>query len=249
MQGASDGRQRADRVVGEMRIGDVALAAENRQPAGQRAAPAVLHRVAERLDAGRLAEDAMVETFAAARAHSSSLAVPLTAGPSSSPVTRKLIEPVDGALRRSAARRRAQRRRRPSCRRRRGPRLTVRDLAGERIEPPSRIARRHDVGMAGEDEIGPRRPEARVEIVESPASRAANVTSSTAKPAAASRSRKIGQRAASAGVTEGKRISARAISSAEGVHAPCLLVASLVPSTSYRGRISRTSAAQSSTTS
>ena len=82
--------------------------------------------------------------------------MPLTAGPSSSPVTRKLIEPVkrplgdeaqgggdrggDAALHVAGAA---------------APELAVGDLAGERIEPPARdVAGRHDVGVAGEDEIG-----------------------------------------------------------------------------------------------
>ncbi len=58
-------RQRADRIVGELRIGDVALLAMQGQPAGERTAPAVLDRVAERGDAGRLAEQAMIEALAA----------------------------------------------------------------------------------------------------------------------------------------------------------------------------------------
>ena len=92
-----------------------------------------------------------------AAAHSSSLTVPLTATPSSSPVMRKEIEPfglpprggemiehrrqhagdralhVDGAAAEQDA---------------------VGDLAGERRMPPARlVARRHHVGMAGEDEM------------------------------------------------------------------------------------------------
>ena len=47
------------------------------------------------------------------------------------------------------------------------PELIVGDRAREGIEAPGLgIARRHDVGMAGEDEIGPLRPEAGVEIVD-----------------------------------------------------------------------------------
>ena len=47
-----------------MRIGRVALAAADGDPSVERAAPAVLDRVGERLDGGRFAEDAMVECFA-----------------------------------------------------------------------------------------------------------------------------------------------------------------------------------------
>src|SRR5208337_3023789 len=47
-----------------MRVGDVALTAMQRQPPGQRAAPADLDRVAERLRAGRLADQAMIKALA-----------------------------------------------------------------------------------------------------------------------------------------------------------------------------------------
>ena len=47
-----------------MRVGDVALVAVQNEPPGQRTAPAVLDRVAERRDAGRLADDAVIEAFA-----------------------------------------------------------------------------------------------------------------------------------------------------------------------------------------
>ena len=61
-----DGRRRqVDRVATEVRVGDVALDALDRQLAGQRAAAAVLDHVAERIDRGRLADDAEVERFAA----------------------------------------------------------------------------------------------------------------------------------------------------------------------------------------
>ena len=92
--------------------------------------------------------------------------MPLTAGPSSSPVMRKLIEPANG---------------RPGDEAQGGgdssgdaalhvagaaaPELAVGDLGGERIEPPSlNIAGRDDVGVAGEHEIGPPAPEPRVEV-------------------------------------------------------------------------------------
>ena len=52
-------------IVGEMRIGDMALHALDREPAGHAAAPADLDHVAERAGAGRLADDAGVERLAA----------------------------------------------------------------------------------------------------------------------------------------------------------------------------------------
>src|SRR6202044_2895815 len=54
-------RERTDRILRDLRIGDMALAAVDCEPSIQRAAPAVLDRVAERADACRLADDAMVE--------------------------------------------------------------------------------------------------------------------------------------------------------------------------------------------
>ena len=81
-------------IVGEMRIGDMALLAVHGERAGQRAAPADLDHVAERIADwsarrecnGRSARRAPSPIRAASR-------VPLTAGPSSSPVIRKAIEP------------------------------------------------------------------------------------------------------------------------------------------------------------
>src|SRR6185437_15549855 len=47
-----------------MGIGGMALTAADRDPPVERAAPAVLDRVADRFDGGRFAEHAMVETLA-----------------------------------------------------------------------------------------------------------------------------------------------------------------------------------------
>src|SRR5208282_1126962 len=63
-QRRENGGERPDRIVGDVRVGDMALAAVQDEPPGQRSAPAVLDRVAERLDAGRLADDTMIEAFA-----------------------------------------------------------------------------------------------------------------------------------------------------------------------------------------
>ena len=49
------------RIVGEMRIGGMALHAMHGQPTGQAAAPADLDHVAEHGGAGRLADEAGVE--------------------------------------------------------------------------------------------------------------------------------------------------------------------------------------------
>ena len=57
--------QPADRIVGALRIGDMALLAGDDQRAVERAAPADLDGVAERRDIARLAENAVVEFLAA----------------------------------------------------------------------------------------------------------------------------------------------------------------------------------------
>ena len=47
------------------------------------------------------------------------------------------------------------------------PDHAVGDFAGERIEAPfADVARRHDIGMAGEDDMRRLRPDARIEIVD-----------------------------------------------------------------------------------
>src|SRR5215510_13246666 len=62
---AHDAHDAADRVVGTVRIGDMALLAVGRERAVERAAPPDLYDVAQRLRAGRLAENAVVEGLAA----------------------------------------------------------------------------------------------------------------------------------------------------------------------------------------
>ena len=94
--------QPVHRVVGEMRIGGVALRAAHGELRVQRAAPADLDHVAERGRVGRLADDAGVERSPRSAASPARFAVPLTAGPSSSPVISRLIAPA--RLRRGAAR-------------------------------------------------------------------------------------------------------------------------------------------------
>ena len=80
----------------------------------------------------------MVETLALASAQSSSLAVPLTAGPSSSPVMRKLIEPLNAplAMKRKAAATEAATP--PFMSQAPRPQSPVGDFGRERIEAPAR---------------------------------------------------------------------------------------------------------------
>ncbi len=99
----------------------------------------------------------------------SALAVPLTAGPSSSPVMSRLIEPRrQFALAREEAARRGD----EGCHgalhvgRASAVELAMGDSRAEGILAPSVArARRHHVGMAGEAEIGTALAEARIEIV------------------------------------------------------------------------------------
>ena len=58
-------REQVHRVLHQVRIGDVTLHALDDQLAGKRAAPAVLDRVAELAYRGGLADDAVIEQFAA----------------------------------------------------------------------------------------------------------------------------------------------------------------------------------------
>ena len=153
-------RERTDRILRDLRIGDMALAAVDCEPSIQRAAPAVLDRVAERADACRLADDAMVEKLT----------------PRQRPVE-KLDRAVDRRAFLVAGDEKAERSgKRPlgdeaqggghSCgdaafhvARAAAPELAVGDLGREGIEPPARdLAGRDDVGVAGEDEIGPPAP-------------------------------------------------------------------------------------------
>jgi hypothetical protein len=59
------GRDEVDRVAGELRVGDVTLHAAHPEGARERAAPAVLDRVAEAVRGGGLADDAVVDALAA----------------------------------------------------------------------------------------------------------------------------------------------------------------------------------------
>ena len=139
----------------------MALAAVDCEPSIQRAAPAVLDRVAERADACRLADDAMVEKLT----------------PRQRPVE-ELDRAVDRRAFLVAGDEKAERSgKRPlgdeaqggghsggdaafHVARAAAPELAVGDLGRERIEPPAfNIAGRHDVGVAGEGEIGTPAPD------------------------------------------------------------------------------------------
>ena len=160
-QRAHQRHQPAHRIVGALRIGDVALLAGDDQRAVERAAPADLDGVAERRHIARLAQDAMVEGFAALgrpfeqlhrAVHGDAFLVagdqegdrPLgLAAARGEVIERGGQRTGDRALHidRAAAIERA-----------------VGDLARKRRVSPCRLlARRHHVGVAGEDEMRARR--------------------------------------------------------------------------------------------
>ena len=88
-------RGEVDRIPGQVRIGDVTLHAADAQLARERAAAAVLDRVAEAPDRGRLADDAVVGPRALrASSQSQTRAVPSSDGPSSSLVIRNATPPA-----------------------------------------------------------------------------------------------------------------------------------------------------------
>ena len=158
-----------DRVLGELRIGDMALLAVHDETAGERAAPPDLDHVAESLGVRRLAEDAMVEALA------------LRLCP-----IEQLDGAVDGRTLLVAGDEKADRAgeiRMPGevCQRRRhhagdaalhvggaaAEELAAFDDAAERVVAPARdVARRHDVGVTCEHEVRVADPEAGIEVLD-----------------------------------------------------------------------------------
>ena len=165
---------------------------------------------------GRLADDAGVERLAARRAAiPAPCVVPLIAGPSSSPVISRLIEPRAGGRARpgSGRRRRRRRRWRPSCRRRRGRRAACRrDLAGEGI-----VRSRRARSPSGTTSVWPAKQKCGP-LSPPPGDRgcstsgvpdSANGSRWQVKPSGSSAASSTSSAPASAGVTLGQRISAR----------------------------------------
>ena len=150
-------RQAADRVVGELRIGGVALPALHDERGGIAAAAADLDLVAELARAGRLADERGGEALAASGRPFEQLRVPLTASPSSSPVTRNESRPPKSAAApRDEAERRGHHRGEPALHVDRAAAVehAVDDLRGEGRMPPARLrSGRHDVDMAGERQM------------------------------------------------------------------------------------------------
>ena len=159
-----------DRVVGKMRIGDMALHAGHLQPAVQAAAPPDLDGLAEPRGIGRLAHQAMVEALALLRHPFEHLAGAVDGGAF-------LVagdEKADRAVDLPPARLDIIERRRDEA----GDRSlhvggassiehAAEDVCGEgRMPPELRVARRHHVGMAGEAKMRRSFAHSRVEILD-----------------------------------------------------------------------------------
>ena len=155
-------------VVGEVRIGGVALNAVNGQPPGQTAAPADLDHVAKRRGRGRLADEAGIERLAARGQpfeHSFGAVDPRpflvpgdqqadragkAGGSFGKPALDGGDEGGDRALHvnRTAA-----------------PQRAVAQARGERVERPGLARpRRHHVGVPGKAQIGPPLAKAGIEV-------------------------------------------------------------------------------------
>ncbi len=153
--------QTRDGVLGKMRIGGVALAARHADRAGQAAAPADLHGVAEARHRGRFADQRGVEAVAFAKRPVDEL---------DCAVDRRAFL-VAGDEQRQGADRFAPRSQELRCRgeergdaalhvdRPAAVEVAVGDLSAKgRMAPALGIAGRHDVGVAGKDQM--RRPRA-----------------------------------------------------------------------------------------
>ena len=155
-------------VVGEMRVGGVALHAVNRQPPGQTAPPADLDHVAECIGRGRLPDQASVRHFTALGQpfeHLFCAVDPrsfLVAGDQQTDraveARPTLAKPALGGSDKSGNR--------PfHVDRTTAPKRTLAQARGERVERPGFAGSgRHHVGVPGKAQIGPALPEAGVEV-------------------------------------------------------------------------------------
>ena len=159
LQRGNERDQPADRIVGAMRISDVTLTAGDDQRAAERAAPARLDGVAENLDVARLAEDAVIEGLAVfgrplqqldravdrntlfiAGDQKRNRTLLRRAAAGVEIVQRRGDEASDAALHVNGAA---------------AVNLVAGQLAGKRrMMPGCLVARRHDVGMPSEHQIG-----------------------------------------------------------------------------------------------
>ncbi len=208
-------RGEVDRVPRQLRIGDVALHALDAELAGERAAAAVLDRVAE----ARAPKSARrrCSSRAACRARpasSQTRAVPSTDGPFLVAGDEQGDAPrCVGGRRRTPRPRRPSPRSRSSCRRRRGRTACRREGRHERVAGPGRErAGRDDVGVAGEDEqlAGGRRPRRIAHRLLTRAASGPNGSEVQAKPSGARRAAISAWQPPSSGVTERQAISCSA---------------------------------------
>ena len=150
----------ADRIVGAIRVGDMALAAiYNSVPLSEPRRPALM--VSPRTERLLGSPRTQWSNFSPrSAAHCSSFMVPLTATLSSSPVMRAKSSPsaCRDARRDIRAPPRRSRRSPPSCRRRHVRTAFPRRRRQTADATSFRIAGRHHVGMAGEYQIGSAMP-------------------------------------------------------------------------------------------
>ena len=163
--------QPADRIVGAIRIGHMALTAAHDQRAVERAATAGLDGVADRLDIARLAENAVIEGLAALGRPFQEL---------HGAVDRDALFVAGNQQRERAPLRLAAMRRKMikgggdkagdaalHVDRAASEKLVAGDFAAERRMPPRPlVAGRHHVGMPGEDEVWLFAADAGVEVLD-----------------------------------------------------------------------------------
>ena len=167
-QGVQAGDEPVRRVVDAVRIGDMALHAVDRQPAGHAAAPADLDHVAERIGRSRLADDAGVEALRRVPQPSQHLFRAVDRDPllvagdqqadrAGEAVAARRHKPLGGGDERGD---------RPlHVHRAAAAQFAVAQAGGERLERPALDRPRgHDIGMPGEAQIGPALAEPCVEI-------------------------------------------------------------------------------------
>ena len=220
MQRRENGRERADRIVGDMRIGDMALPpvqSASRPVSDPRRPFLIVSPSKATLVGSPTMQWSKRSPLASAQSSSFDRAVDrgafLVAGDEEADRAREC-----GPCRQIAAPPRPPPRARPSCRRRRGPRESRR-----RPRPENGSNRQRVTSPGGTTSVcpakarfGARRPVAGVEIEHVGRSRRRECHELGREPVRSEQIAQIGQRAAVGGVTEGKAISARAMSSAAG---------------------------------
>ena len=206
------GRDEMDRIARELRIRDVALDPLDDQRPGQRAAAPVLDHVAELVDRGRLADDAIIDAARRrARASRRLFTVPSIDGPSSSDVISSAMEPGAGPCATNASIATTNAASETfHVGRAAAVEVTVAHAWARRVRCPC-VERtgRHDVGVAGEADERGRVAQPRPQVGDAVGSAASRSGSRAAQGAR----RAASWQPASSGVSERRAISSRASAS------------------------------------